>query len=187
MSDFIHFAGIIFANALNPKKMKKTLKLFAMLTMASAMGIGLASCEKEPSTTTVEPAALTANDLAGTMWRCLFENSSVRQGVTMNTSLECRLSFMDTEKGEYYEKGVIELPDYPDYNQEVEMTYAFCYSVHDNKILVAIELTDDETGEVYIDEAEYTYDTDTDRIILDTDNPQMERSLGSDTYIFTRM
>ena len=105
----------------------------------------------------------------------------------MNTSLECRLNFMDTEKGEYYEKGVIELPDYPDYNHEVEMTYAFCYSVHDNKILVAIEFTDDETGEVYIDEAEYTYDTDTDRIILDTDNPQMERSLGSDTYIFTRM
>ena len=105
----------------------------------------------------------------------------------MNTSLECRLSFMDTEKGEYYEKGIIELPDYPDYNQEVETTYAFCYSVRDNKILVAIEFTDDETGEVYLDEAEYTYDSDTDRIILDTDNPQMERSLGSDTYIFTRM
>ncbi len=167
--------------------MKKTLKLFAMLLLASALGMSFASCEKEPATTTVESAALTANDLAGTVWRCLIEHSYVQQGVTVNFTLECLLNFIDSEKGVYTERGFIELPDYPDYNQEAETEFDFNYAVDGDKIRVVIAMTDSETGEEIIDEVEYTYEADTQRIVLDTDNADMERMMGTDTYIFTRI
>lgn len=165
--------------------MKKTIKLFAMLLLASALGMSFASCEKEPATTPIpeEPA----NFFAGTLWRCLIEHSYVQQGVTVNFTLECLLNFIDSEKGVYTERGFIELPDYPDYNQEAETEFDFNYAVDGDKIRVVIAMTDSETGEEIIDEVEYTYEADTQRIVLDTDNADMERMMGTDTYIFTRI
>lgn len=162
-----------------------------MLIMASVLT--LVSCGKEPAEPVNpqpdgdQPAALTAQDLAGTSWRCSMENTIVRQGIQINISFESILDFTDTANGEYFEMAIMEVPAYPSANQQTDMSVGFTYSVQGNSLFITVVWTDDETGEETIETAEYTYDPDTQTISLDTNSPDMEQLMGTDVYVYTKM
>ena len=164
--------------------MKKVFKLFAMLMVASVFTFSFSSCEKTPDEPT--PAALTVQDLAGTSWRCTMENSYVQQGIVININFESILDFLDTEHGEYFEMVVVEVPVYPAANQQMDQTFDYTYTVEGNKILVTMYY-EDENGEEVSDTAEFIYDAATQTISLDTDSPEMEEMMGTDTYVYTKV
>lgn len=164
--------------------MEKTLKL-AVLMMASVLSLTFSSCEKEPEkpTDTEQPTAvLTAQDLAGTSWRCTMENTYYQQGIAMNISFESMLDFLDTENGEYFEMAVLEVPLYPAANRHVDQTYEFTYAIDGNKILITM-IYEDETS----DTSEFIYNPETETISFDTQSPEMERMMGSRVYVFTKV
>ena len=162
--------------------MKKAFRLFAMLLVASVLTPMFSACEKDN-----EPVPLTVEGLAGTSWRCTMENSFVQQVVTFYINLEIILYFKDTVNGEYFERIVAEVPEHPSANQERERTFDFTYTTQDNKILITIIWTDAGSGEEYVETAEFIYDAATQTITHDTDNPDMERIMGTDTYVYTKV
>lgn len=173
--------------------MKKAFKLFSMLMIASLLTLTFSSCEKDPvekpntEQGDDDPTTLTAQDLAGTSWQCTLENTIVKNGVTINISYENILDFTDTEKGEYFEMAVIEFPQYPSGNQQMDQTVKFTYTVVDNKIMITVVETDETSGEETVETSEYIYNAETQTITHDTNDPEMEQLMGTDTYIFTKV
>ena len=173
--------------------MKKSIKFFAMLLMATVLTFSLNSCKDEPveptqqqqgneTPDTPEPQ----NNFNGTSWFSTLNTSTTYQGVQMNISLDADLDFIDGSTGELYMNVYVELPLMPSMNQELDESQTFTYTVNGNIISITYQYEDQETGETTTYTDDLVYDPASETITYDMNDADMESLLGTDVIVFSK-
>ena len=188
--------------------MRKSIKFFAMLIMASALAFSFTSCDDDPveptnqtptgSTPGTDPGTNPDPDpdpdevdtfFVNTSWTSSVENIFTYQGVTMNVTLDASLDFMAGMKGEMFQEAFITVPSMPAANQEANFSYNFTYVVRGNTIIITYEYEDEETGEMVTDSSNLIYNPDDETITynLAEEDPEIVQVLGTGVLIFTKV
>ncbi len=156
--------------------MKTTKRLLAMMFVAVAMM--MAACEKDddkPQTRSIS--------LAGTTWESTVNSTTTQQGFEMLVNLNWTFDFNTDVAAEAFLEMQIEVPAYPQANQNQNETFPLNYKFDGKQCTVYY--VDEETGEVLEEDfSVMRFDSRDTTFYLGVDDADMERILGVDTLVF---